>query len=317
MDLAKIDMNLLVALDVLLEERSVSRAAARLFVTQPAMSQTLRRLRGLFGDVLLVRVKGGMEMTPRALYLQGVLRAALRQLRLALEGEPTFVPQTSRVHIRITALDYVMSALIPSFLRTLQQEAPLINVTILALKPQLAPMALESGEVDLALGVLPKLPLHLGSCVLYNEQFLSMVSKEHPLARGKITLERFVSYPQVLVTTTGEGEGAVDRVLRQLGVQRRVAVRIPSFLAVPSVLLGTELVATMPAQVVLQMAQYYPLFVFSPPLVLPSFSVEMAWPMRLEGAAEHRWVREKIVALVRGTLLSADQKKQAKSRAST
>ncbi len=305
-DLARIDLNLLVALDVLLEERSVSRAAGRLFVTQPAMSQTLRRLRGLFGDALLVRVKGGMEMTPRALHLQGPLRAALRQMRRAIEGEAAFVPKESRAHIRITALDYVMSALIPSFLRVLQQEAPQVNVTVLSMKPQYAPMALEEGEVDLALGVLPRLPSHLGSCLLYTEEFLSMVSVKHPLLGGEITLERFIGYPHVLVSTTGEGEGAVDRALREQEKSRRVGVRIPSFLAVAPVLQGTELVATMPAQVVLQMAQYYPLFVFRPPLVLPSFRVEMAWPMRLAEAAEHRWVREQIVSLVRGTLLSME-----------
>lgn len=302
-DLTKIDMNLLVVLDILLEERSVSRAASRLYVTQPAISQSLRRLRRLFDDPLLVRVKGRMEPTPKALHLQSSLRAALLRLRSAVEGEPAFEPSTSTMRFRIATLDYVMTALIPMFVGLLQREAPGIDLTISALSSHRVFSALESGEVDLALGVFPVFPSHISSEVLYHEHFLGLVREGHPLAQDPPCIEEYVSYPHILVSTTGEGESIVERTLRGQGLKRRIAVRVPYFLAIPPLLQETQLVATLPAQLVMRMQQSYPLFVFAPPLEIPTFPVEMAWSVRLDAVDAHLWLREKIKQLIKDVLL--------------
>jgi DNA-binding transcriptional LysR family regulator len=296
--LEKIDTNLLIALDVLLEERSVTKAAARMYVTQPAMSQSLRKLRDILNDALLVREKGRMELTPRALYLQAPLRLALSQLRAALEGEPRFEPAKATTRFRIASLDSSMITLLPSLIASLQREAPSITVEVLAIPPHRVFDALEAGEVEMGLGVFPLPPDHIGYQKLLDERFLSLTRREHPLSKKKeIDLDEFLAYPHALISTTGQGEGAVDRSLRLLGRTRHIALRVPYFMSIPALVQDTDLLVTMPAQNILCLAQYYPLFVFEPPLAVEGFPISMVWPRRLDDAPAHRWLRELVTAI--------------------
>lgn len=292
--LASVDLNLLVTLEILLEERSVSKAAARLHVTQPAVSQSLGKLRRLFGDPLLVRAKGRMEPTPKAIFLQTPLRAVLSQIRRVLEEEPEFVPETSEAEFRVAASDYTMTALFPSVVADVQREAPLIGMRILPIPPHRVFEALEDGSVDLGVGVFAAPPSFLREELLYEEGFLSMVRKGHPILRKRRSVEAFASYPHGLVTTTGEGEGIVDRVLREKGRKRRIAIRIPYFMSVPTLLPKTDLIFTMPEKTVLRLSRFYGLAAFSPPLSLPPFPVRMVWSPRLDAVPAHQWFRSQI-----------------------
>ena len=296
--LEKIDTNLLIALDILLEERSVTKAAARMYVTQPAMSQSLRKLREILNDALLVREKGRMELTPRALYLQAPLRLALSQLRAALEGEPRFDPHSATTHYRIAALDSAMTTQIPSLIATLQKEAPRVTVEVLAIPPHRVFDALEAGEAELGLGVFPLPPDHIRYQKLLDEHFLSLTRREHPLSKKKkITLDDFLAYPHALISTTRQGEGAVDRALRQLERRRHIALRVPYFMSIPALLQETDLIVTMPAQTIHRLAQFYPIFVFPPPLGVEGFPVSMVWARRLDEVPAHRWLRKTITEM--------------------
>jgi len=303
LSLAKIDINMLLALDVLLEEESVTKAAKRLHVTQPAMSQTLKRLRALFDDPLLLRVGGRMKRTAKGEHLRGPLRAALGQLAGIIDEQPSFIPEKANHTFRIAALDYTIAAIMPELVSRLHAIAPQLSIEIHSISPGRTFGALESGDVDLGIGVFPPAPSHMSRQLLFQETFLSLVCNRHPLLqqmrdipkdRQQIfeQIKTFASYPHGLVITTGEGEGAVDRILREeYDLARQVTVKIPYFLAAGHLLPSTELIFTMPSRAVRRMAAYPDLASFVPPIELPTFPVDMVWPKRLENSPAHVWLR--------------------------
>jgi DNA-binding transcriptional LysR family regulator len=295
MNLFGIDLNLLVLLAELLREKSVSRAARRAGLSQPAASHALRRLRELFDDELLVRVGRHMVPTPRALELGPPRERALASMS-ALVGPPSaFDPRTATRSFRVAAADLQQIVLFPRLLAILAREAPGLD---LAVDPgsQRLPERLASGELDLALFPMrsrDRLP-GLREQVLLHDHFVCLVRRGHPLARRKPDLKRFAAARHAFVAPGGARGGVVDDALAEKGLTRRIAFQAAQFLVAPFVIAETDLVITVPAQVARRFTRLLPLTAFTPPVPLGGFSISLVWHERLDDDPAHRFLREVI-----------------------
>ncbi|MDY7227832.1 LysR family transcriptional regulator [Hyalangium rubrum] len=290
-DLSSVNLNLLVALDALLTEGSVTRAATRLGVTQSALSHTLRQLREVFGDALLIRGRGGMVLTPRAQQLAAPIRRGLLELQRALREEPVFEPRTTAHRFSIAARDYFAFVLLPPLLELLGREAPRVDLDLRPVDERRTPERLESGEVDLIIGAFVGEAPALRQQRLFQEEFACVVRAQHPEVKRRLEFEQYLRLPHLLISTSGEGEGVVDRELTKIGRSRRIALRVPYFLAAPLVIVRSELVLTAPRRMVEKFASAWPLQVLKPPLALPAFSAFQVWHERYDDDPAHRWLR--------------------------
>ncbi len=295
-NLAGIDLNLLVVLDALLAERSVTRAGVRLGLSQPAVSNALSRLRSLFGDPLLVRAGSAMAPTPRALELAAPIHHALELLGRTLSPSPDFDPATSSHVFRLCATDDLELTLLPRLLEELGSIAPGIDVAVSPASRE-AEHNLRSGHVNLFLGVWLNIPSSLQHHLLRHESFACIARTGHPAIRSRLTLKRFAEAGHVLVTPA-EGPGRViDTVLSDQGLGRRIAVRTPHYLVAPLVVARTDLIATLPRTVAVTFAELLPISVYTPPLDAPGFPIHMVWHPRSHDHAAHRWLRQVIMNL--------------------
>lgn len=298
MNLIGLDLNLLAALDAMLRERSVSRAAARVGVSQPAMSHSLSRLRAWFDDPLLVRSSGGMIPTKRAEQLEAPLRAALEQLRQAVQSPAPFEPSSVERAFVLVTTDYGELNVLPPLAAQLTKEAP--KVDLLA-SPDVGLWAtrLEEGACDLYVGPLGvKPPAGIRSRRLYKEQFVCVMRRDHPAVR-KLTVERFANLVHVLVAPRGRLGSPVDDALAAKGLRRRVAVMVPHFLVAPWLVAESDMVITLPRRTALRFCELLPLKWVEPPLKLPGFDVHQAWHERVHHDPFHRWMRDQVVESVR------------------
>ncbi|HZI12534.1 MAG TPA: LysR family transcriptional regulator [Myxococcus sp.] len=290
-DLSGINLNLVVALDALLAEASVTRAAARVGVTQSAMSHSLRQLRELLGDALLIRGRGGMVLTPRAQQLAAPLHRGLLELQRALRNEPVFEPLTATRRFTLATGDYFAAALLPGLLALLGREAPHVDLVIRHLVPSQVGVQLESGEVDLIVGAFPDPDPALRQQKLFTEDFVCVVRQGHPATRKGLDLDTYLRLSHILISPRGEGAGAVDTALAQLGHSRRIALRLPYFLTAPLALVDSDLVLTAPRRLVETFTGAWPLQLFPPPVALKPFDVLQVWHERFSGDPGHRWLR--------------------------
>lgn len=300
MRLQDLDLNLLVTLDVLLEEQSVTVTARRMGVTQSAISQALSRLRDQLGDPLLVRVGAKMEPTLRARELQGPLRDALRALHAVASTTVGFDPATSERRFGIAANDLVTTIVLAPGLGSALGVAPGIEVGVRALGGEAARNALRAGDVDLAIGVFTnKDPALLSVPLVSGGDYQTLCRKGHPLSDAADPLAVYCACGHVLVGTQGSGLGVMDRVLAAQGLRRHVALRLPFFLAAPAVLLDSDLLLTLPASAAQQAAQRYPLTVVPTPLPGPGFVIDLCWHRRDDPDPGNRWLREQLLESAR------------------
>ncbi|MGO1076276.1 LysR substrate-binding domain-containing protein [Inquilinus sp. CA228] len=290
MNLAAVDLNLLVAFDALLGEGSVSAAAERIGLSQPAMSKRLAHLRRLFGDDLFVRHAEGVRPTERALDLADPIRAALRQIEDALGGLGRFQPVRSGRVFRIAATDHIAAVLMPGVMARLRAEAPKVSVILRALHRQDMVEALEKGTVDLALTILPDAPATIRRAPLFPVRWVSLVSADHPEVRDELTLELYLKYPHLLVTHVGDLKGAVDRILDDRGLKRQVAMSLPYALAVPRIIAGTDMISTLSTRV-LRMAEWPGVRAFPLPFDHSGYDETMLWHRRNDSDPGHGWLR--------------------------
>ena len=294
--LASIDLNLLVALDALLIERSVTRAARRLGITQSALSHLLGRLRALLGDPLLVKAQGGMTPTVLAQELAAPLRSALAEIEHALRVRPRFLPETSQRQFTVACADYGMLVLLPHLMRRLGALAPGVSVTA---RPATASAAqdLLAGQLDLVIGALPPEAPDLLGRKLFDERFVCLVRRDHPQVGDTLTLEQYVALPHLLISPMGGGVTWVDPVLERLGMRRHIALRVPHYLVAPLVVAETDLILTVAARVARVFGSAVAVREVVPPLEIPGFAVSMYWhPQRTEDPG-HRWLREQVAAV--------------------
>ena len=298
-DIRRIDLNLLVALEALLEEQSVTRAAKRLALTQPTVSAMLARLRRVFGDPLFVRTQRGILPTPRAAALAPLLKQWLTEGR-ALVVERHFDPATAEFTTSVSANDYIQSALIVPFVKRLRREAPHARLAVRSPQFSDIPSMLADGELDLCITTGPELPsIDLPSRLLYEERYVCVVRKAHPLkTRTAPTLDQFCRYPHAMVSPTeGRFVGPTDKALALVGRKRQVVLSAPGFLILPEILKTDDLIAVVPERVL--RGRMAGLRTFAPPIAIPGFSVILLWHPRLHKDATHRWLRERLAETAR------------------
>ncbi|MFJ6479197.1 LysR family transcriptional regulator [Streptomyces sp. NPDC091682] len=284
-----LDLNLLVALDVLLEEASVSRAAARMHLSEPAMSRTLGRIRKALGDPVLVRAGRVMVPTPHALAVQGEVRAVVDRARaLFLTGTEVDLPTLTRT-FTVLANDAFTAVYAATLFNRVTREAPGVRLRFLSESHVDVP-ALREGVADLELGVVDTRSPEVRVEHLADERMLGVVRQGHPLLRGRISARRFAAAEHLTASRRGRLEGPVDVALAEQGLSRRVVGSVGTFPASLFVLRESDLVGLMTSQVE-PLAAALGLAAFEIPLALPPLPFGMAWHPRHDADPAHAWLR--------------------------
>ena len=291
-NLRRLDLNLLLTLDVLLSEHSVTRAAQRLNFSQPSVSVHLAKLREALGDPLLLPGPRGMRPTARADELRQPLHRALEALESAVSPAGEFDPAEAKNLWRVAAADYGAAVILQPALIGLRSAAPGTRLAILQAVPSRIAKWAEHGEIDLALHTSEGAQSGLHRRALFTERYVLAGRLGHPRLKRRPTLAQFCDLDHVIVSPDGGGfQGVTDEVLSKVGLARRVVLSVPHFLFVPSVLASTDLVAMLPARLVRDTKR---LRVVEPPVNVPGFEMAMLWHERVDRDAAHQWLRETI-----------------------
>ncbi len=287
-DLRTLDLNLLKTLDALLDERSVTRAAARLALTQPAVSGMLNRLRDYFDDPLFIRAPHGMVPTTRAEDLAAPVKRILADIDVLLQPV-AFDPADADLTLTLAATDYALRAVVVPFIAALKVQAPNIRVRVVPVEPERLVNQLEQGKIDLALLTPHTTPDELHSRALYDERYVCMMRADHPDAGRPMTLDRFCALEQVLVSYEGESfHGVTDDALARIERTRRVGLSVSSFLVLPDVLAISDMIAIVPERMAENRAGMY---VCNAPIDIPGFTKSMAWHGRTHRNPAQVWLR--------------------------
>lgn len=295
MDIRTVDLNLLKAFDALMSERAVTRAAVRIGLSQPAMSHALSRLRSLFADDLFVRTVDGMEPTARAREIASLVTAAIEHIEEALNLGAKFDPAASAAIFTAGMAEYAEVALVGRLARGFAAAAP--NAT-LRIVPATGPQALdqlERGEIDVAVAHLPHVPAHLEASALLRDPFVVVMRRGHPAAARPWSLEAYAALDHVLVSPRGATSGALDRILVDFGLKRRLVLLVGTYLAVPAALGGSDLVATVPQRTARQIALAAEVEILPLPLDFAT-SVSMVWHRRAAKDPAQTWFRAQLTA---------------------
>ena len=306
LDLSRINTNLLVALDLLLSEESVTRAADRQGVTPSAMSHALRSLRELFDDPLLVRAGNNMTPTPLAEKLRRPLRMALRDLERTISSGIDFVPATARRSFVVLAPDFLSTLILPSIATILVEEAPGIEIEVRPVRRRGSSLrladteALAEGDVDVVLAALAVDESRLHREMLYPERFVCLVRDDHPTVGESLDLETYVATPQALITITDERTPTwIDEALAGHGLERRIAVRTRFFISAALLVSESDLLLTCPFQLARYFVDRLPVRIVEPPLQLPTYEEFMVWHPRFDADPGSRWLRSVVRQAVR------------------
>lgn len=289
MNLRRIDLNLLVILDTLLDEAHVTRAAQRLALSQPAMSNALARCRELFADPLLVKAGAGMKLTAKAQSLRQPLKQALAGLDTVFEPEPPALASL-QASVRLGMADALLATVAAPLQRELQQSAPGIALVYLPwrggseMQQQLA-----NDEMDIAVSVLPPPASGLRRQELAIEHYKVVMRQGHPAA-GDFTLDTWLAYPHVVVSPRGDARGTLDDALLRLGRERRIGLVLPSFITALHVVARTDLIAMVPSRS-LTADDASRLSIFAPPVTIETFPLHLAWHERNDNNPAHAHVR--------------------------
>lgn len=288
------DLNLLLVLEALLAERNVTRAADRLNLSQPALSNKLRRLREIFGDPLFVPARRGVIPTDRAQELQKPLRDALDALRAVTHKRAPFDPSTAGLNVAIAASDYAQQALLGRIV-AIQREAPGLRVAWRQLYVPDLVGQMEAGEVSLALMTPATAPEKLRVKKLFDESYVVIARRGHPEIKGRIGIEAFCAQSHVVVSPRGGGfSGATDDALAKLKRKRRVTFSAATFLIVPEVVASSNHIALVPERLVRRRRP--DLQVLKPPIAVAGFSMGMVWHPRTHADESQVWLRDRLSA---------------------
>ncbi|WP_312345404.1 LysR family transcriptional regulator [Leclercia sp.] len=287
-DIRTLDLNLLKTLDALLDERSVTRAASRLSLTQPAVSGMLNRLRDYFDDPLFIRAPHGMVPTTRAEALAAPVKRILADIDVLLQ--PTeFDPLSASLTFTVAATDYALRAVMVPFIAALKVRAPAIRVRVVPVESDRLVRQLERGSVDVALITPHTTSAELHSRALYDERYVCMMRADHPDAGKPLSLARFCALEHVLVSYEGESfRGVTDGALEKIGLTRHVGLSVSNFLVLPDVLAISDMIAAVPSRI----AENQPgMFVCETPVPVPGFTKSMAWHGRTHRNPAQAWLR--------------------------
>ncbi len=284
------DLNLLPVLQVLLEERNVTRAAGRLNLSQPAVSRNLSRLRELFNDPLFTRSPKGLEPTPRAYSLGLQLQHSLRDLEQLIEP-PVFIPENANNTFKIATTDYGTQVLLPGVVKRVREEAPGINLEITPWHAHLL-TEMDQQQVDLAICALIDPPAMIHGRGIGQDQFVCVLREDHPLVASGLTLESYAAQPHALITMGGERKGAIDHLLEKEGLKRRIALRVPHFVAALTLVASSDLILTVPYGLAKSYAEHYQLAILPFPMPQDRFTYSIVWHERHIKDPAHIWFRQ-------------------------
>ncbi|BAZ08408.1 transcriptional regulator [Calothrix sp. NIES-4071] len=291
-DLASIDLNLLVAFEVLFEERSVTAAAKRLYLGQPAMSAALGRLRILFNDELFIRIGREMQPTSKASAIAPGIKAALGQIRTSIESSQTFDPSSTKRDFAIGSADYTSFVILPKLLEYCC-EAPFLNFRMIGFDKDSVGEMLEQGTIHVAMGVFPNPPRQTICVPLFQERFIGIARKNHPAITNKaISLETFANLSHVLVTLRQDATGEIDKILATHNLQRRIQLTTPHILVLPAIISSSDMVAAVPYRIGAYFSKLGSIQIFELPLEIQPWTVSMMWSQLTEKDDANCWLRE-------------------------
>lgn len=297
MKLREFDLNLLVAFDCLMRERSVSKAAQALYLSQSAVSHSLNRLRDKLGDPLLVATKGGMLPTARALELEQPIREWLTAIEQQL-AEKTFDAKTSRVQFVLASSDYVEYAFLPSLVERLSLSAPQTDLMLKYIEPGNIDQALARGEIDAAVRLFStENRRDIVSEKIAVEEPVVLMKKEHPRLSGfHLDLQQYLSEPHLVINSM-ELSREVEVILTEQKLQRRIQLQVPSFLSAPIILAESDMLATVPTYIARRFIQGERLKIASLPLQVGYFPVMLSWHKFKDLDPAQQWFRQQLVAV--------------------
>lgn len=307
MDIRKVDLNLLLAFDALMQDGNLTRAGFRLGLSQPSMSHALARLRKLSGDPLFVRVPSGMEPTPFAQQISGSVRDGLALLQGALDGAAVFNPATYNRTFQILMSDIGELVYLPRLITKLKSTAPNVNLRVLQLPRESYHDAFVSGEADLAIGFLPALKAGFYQQRLFEDSYTCIVRKGHPRVQDALSLEQFTQESHILIEPAGSRYSTVslqsstttfiERYLADQGLSRRIALRVPHFMVVPEIVQQTDLLATVPGSVMAYIRPMPKVILLKLPIATPRFEIRQFWHQRNHNDVANQWLRRTIAEL--------------------
>ena len=292
MELRDLDLNLLVVFNQLLVDRRVSTAAESLGLTQPAVSNALKRLRTALQDDLFVRTYQGMEPTPYAAQLAEPVALAMRTLREALHHQERFDPLTSERTFTLAMTDIGEIYFMPRLMDALTCQAPRCVISTVRDSSVSLVQALQDGTVDLAVGLLPNLQAGFFQRRLFHNRYVCLCRKDHPATREPLTLERFCAYGHVRVIAASTGHGEVDTHMTRAGIRRDIRLEVPHFVAVGHILQRTDLLATVPERFADCCVEPFGLTALPHPVALPEIAINMFWHAKYHKDPANRWLRQ-------------------------
>lgn len=285
------DFGLLVSLDALLQEGSVTGAARRVGLSTPAMSHALARIRERLGDPILVRSGRGMLLTPRALALKPQVHHVVTEARRTLEPERPFVARDLSRTFVVHATDYVLTVLGAAVDKLLREEAPKVCLRYVPNMNDDPAMLRDQGS-DLAVGIYGDLPQEMRTRQLLTDRFVCAVRRDHPGAFKRLSLERFVTLDHVQVAPRGKPGGYLDDVLRERGLSRNVSRAVPYFLTALQLVAETDYVVTVSERIARRYESSLGLAIFEAPVRLRPYALSLVWHPRLDADAGHRFLRD-------------------------
>jgi len=297
-DFATIDLNLLKLFAALVRDRSVTLAGQRLGLSQPAASRALARLRTMLGDRLVVRGKLGLELTPRGALLAGPVARLLDDAR-NIVAPAVFDPAAATGRITIAAHDHLSLVLLAGLADRFARHAPALDLHIAQPAGDNVRLV-EQGAVDLALGVFDALPGSLHRRGLYTDGFVCVVRSGHPVVAAGLDVEAYAALRHIAVTISGIGAHPVDVALSALGRTRRVALRVPHFLAGAMLAADSDMILTLPRRLARLLAQRLPLALLDLPVQVAPLAPAMIWHARVHGDPAHAWVRQQLADVAAG-----------------
>lgn len=305
MNINQIDLNLLIYFDILLEEKNVTKAASKLGITQPAMSNGLKRLRLLFGDPILVRTSEGMTPTEYALSIRQTVREALSLIEQTVQPQESFKAENSDRVFRIMASDYVEATLIPILLKRLNEKAPNIRLDILT-PSDVVFQDVEHGKIDMAINRFNQMPNSFHQKTVWFDNFSCLMRADHPAATD-FNLHKYLEHQHIWVSKTGMGKGVginpveaqrfgrVDEALEHIEQQREIGLYTRNYQTAVTMAMQTDMIATVPSMLALTCKDNPAVVIRKPPFSIPPFELKMAWSPLLQHNHGHRWLRQQIV----------------------
>jgi DNA-binding transcriptional LysR family regulator len=290
-ELSDIDLNQLVLFQQLMVERRVSKVAENLGLTQPAVSNTLAKLRRQFGDELFVRTPAGMMPTPFAEQLAEPIGYALGMIHSGLNQHSHFEPASVKRSVTIGMTDIGEIVFLPELVERLRQAAPGVTLSTVRTNSNHLREDMEAGKVDLAIGPLPQLKAGFFQRRLFRQRYVCLFRKGHPLDRKRLSLADFKAAEHLIIVSAGTGHGKVDELIRRAGVERKMRLTVPHFVSVGHILGRTDMVATVTERLAESLAGPFGLHYLPHPIDLPEVAINLFWHAKVHRSPAHQWLR--------------------------